>query len=74
MIDLGALLVAVASVLGVGLLLGAGIPLVYALGVRARESGRAGSTSLSVALMAVCVLLALAGIVVIVFGDAILGG
>ena len=74
MFDLGALAVAVASVLGVGLLLGAGIPLIYALGVRSRESARPGSSAVSVALMAVCVLLALTGIVVIVFGDAIFGG
>ncbi len=74
MLDIGGLAVAVASVLGVGLLLGAGIPLVYALGVRSRESGRAGSNAVSAALMAVCVLLALGGIVVIVFGDALFGG
>ncbi|SFS10069.1 hypothetical protein SAMN04487783_1353 [Agrococcus baldri] len=74
MFDLEVLLVAVGSVLGVGLLLGAGIPLIYALGVRSRESGRPGSNAVSAALMLVCVLLALGGIVVIVFGDAIFGG
>ena len=72
--DVSVLVVAVASVLGVGLLLGAGIPLIYALAVRSKESRRPGSNALSYALMAVCVLLALAGIVVIVFGDALLGG
>lgn len=72
--DLGALAVAVASVLLVGLALGAGIPLVYALAVRAYESHRPGSTAASIALMMLCVLLALAGIVVIIFGDAIFGG
>lgn len=70
-IDVSVLLVSVASVLGVGLLLGAGIPLVYALAVRAKESRRPGSNAFSYALMAVCVLLAAAGIVVIVFGDTI---
>lgn len=72
--DLGALASAVLQVLVVGLLLGAGIPLIYALGIRAQESGRPGSTLLSVVLMSACVLLAVAGIVIIVFGDAILGG
>lgn len=73
MFDFGSLAVAVASVLGVGLLLGAGIPLIYALGVRAHESTRPGSTALSVGLMAACFLLAVAGIVLIIFGDAIFG-
>ncbi|WP_413317639.1 hypothetical protein AA0Z99_11925 [Agrococcus sp. 1P02AA] len=72
-IDFGALVVAVGSVLGVGLLLGAGIPLLYALGVRSRESRRPGSSAVSVALFATCVLLAVAGIIVIVFGDALFG-
>jgi hypothetical protein len=72
--DLGALAVAVVSVLAVGLLLGAGIPLVYALAVRSYESHRPGSTALSIALIAACVLLTLAGIVMIIFGDAIFGG
>ena len=71
--DLGALVTAVISVLVVGLLLGAGIPLIYALGIRAYESHRPGSTALSVALMSTCVLLAVAGILVIIFGDAIFG-
>lgn len=66
--DLGALGVAVVSVLGVGLLLGAGIPLVYALGVRARESERPGAKAASTALFAACVFLAIAGIVLIIFG------
>ena len=74
MFDLGVLLVAVGSVLGVGLLLGAGIPLIYALGIRAHESRRPSSNAVSAALMIVCLLLALAGIVVIIFGDAIFGG
>ncbi|MCH1881658.1 hypothetical protein [Agrococcus sp. ARC_14] len=72
--DLGSLAVAVISVLGVGLLLGAGIPLIYALAVRSHESDRPGSAAVSVALIAACVLLAIAGIVMIVFGDAIFGG
>lgn len=66
--DLGSLVIAVLSVLGVGLLLGAGIPLIYALAVRAHESERRGSTAVSVTLIAACVLLALAGIVMIVWG------
>lgn len=73
MFDLSSLAVAVASVLGVGLLLGAGIPLLYALAVRAKESRRPGSTAVSVALMCLCALLAVAGIVLIVFGDALFG-
>lgn len=73
MFDLSSLAVAVASVLGVGLLLGAGIPLLYALAVRAKESRRAGSTAVSVALLSLCALLAVAGIVLIVFGDALFG-
>ncbi|WP_347755261.1 hypothetical protein [Agrococcus sp. ProA11] len=72
--DFGALATAVLSVLLVGLLLGAGIPLIYALGIRAFESHRPGSTALSVALMSACVLLAVAGILVIIFGDAVFGG
>ena len=43
--DLGALGVAIASVLVVGLLLGAGIPLIYALAIRSLESHRPGSTA-----------------------------
>lgn len=73
MFDLGTLLVAVGSVLGVGLLLGAGIPLIYALGIRSKESGRAGSNAVAAVLMVACVLLAVAGIIVIIFGDAIFG-
>jgi hypothetical protein len=73
MFDLGSLAVAVASVLGVGLLLGAGIPLIYAIAVRAKESRRPGSNALAASLMVLCVLLALAGIVIIVFGDQLLG-
>lgn len=72
--DLGALATAVISVLVVGLLLGAGIPLIYALGIRTYESRRPGSTALSIVLMSTCVLLAVAGILVIIFGDAIFGG
>lgn len=71
--DLGALGVAIASVLAVGLLLGAGIPLVYALGIRSLESGRPGSTAVGRGLLALCVVLALAGIVVIVFGKQLFG-
>lgn len=71
--DLGALGVAIVSVLSVGLLLGAGIPLVYALGIRSIESERPGSTAVGRALLALCVVLALAGIVVIVFGKQLFG-
>ncbi|MCR8670740.1 hypothetical protein [Agrococcus sp. HG114] len=71
--DVGALGIAIASVLGVGLLLGAGIPLVYALGIRSLESERPGSTVVGGALLGLCVLLALAGIVVIVFGKQLFG-
>ena len=66
--DLGALGVAIASVLVVGLLLGAGIPLVYALAIRSIESQRAGSNVIAGLLLSLCALLAIAGIVVIVFG------
>lgn len=72
--DLGALATAVISVLVVGLLLGAGIPLIYALGIRTYESRRPGSTAVAVVLMTTCVLLAVAGILVIIFGDAIFDG
>lgn len=72
-IDFGALGIAIASVLGVGLLLGAGIPLVYALAIRSIESRRPGSTAVAVALLALCLLLAIAGIVVIVFGKQLFG-
>jgi hypothetical protein len=71
--DLGALGVAIVSVLGVGLLLGAGIPVIYATAIRSIESRRPGSTALAVALLALCALLALAGIVVIVFGKQLFG-
>ncbi|MDR7233849.1 hypothetical protein ACIQC8_07085 [Agrococcus sediminis] len=71
--DLGALAVSIVSVLGVGLLLGAGIPLLYALGIRSIESHRPGSTAVAAALLSLCVLLALAGIVVIVFGKQLFG-
>jgi hypothetical protein len=74
MFDLGVLLVAVGSVLGVGLLLGAGIPLIYALGIRAQESRRPWSNAVSAVLMLACLLLALGGIVVIIYGDAIFAG
>ncbi|WP_425845164.1 hypothetical protein [Agrococcus sp. TSP3-2-1] len=72
-IDFGALAIAIASVLGVGLLLGAGIPLIYAVGIRSLESRRPGSTALGRSLLGVCVLLAAAGIVVIVFGKQLFG-
>jgi hypothetical protein len=72
-IDFGALAIAIASVLCVGLLLGAGIPLVYALGIRSLESERRGSTVLGRSLLGLCVLLALAGIIVIVFGKQLFG-
>lgn len=72
-IDVGAVLTSILYVLGVGLLLGAGIPTVYALGVRAIESHRPGSTVVGTVLFASCVVLAVAGIVLIVFGDAIFG-
>ncbi len=71
--DLGALAVAIGSVLIVGLLLGAGIPLVYALAIRSLESRRAGSNVLAGVLLSLCGLLAVAGIVVIVFGKQLFG-
>lgn len=71
--DLGAVLTSILLVLGVGLLLGAGIPTVYALGVRAFESPRKGSTVVGVLLMTACAVLAVGGIVLIIFGDSILG-
>ena len=71
--DLGALAVAIASVLVVGLLLGAGIPLIYALAIRSIESRRPGSNAVAGLLLALCGLLAVAGIVVIVFGKQLFG-
>jgi len=71
--DLGALATAIVSVLAVGLLLGAGIPVVYALAIRSLESHRPGSTAVAGALLTLCALLAVAGIVVIVFGKQLFG-
>ncbi|MET4098782.1 hypothetical protein ABIB37_001019 [Agrococcus sp. UYP10] len=71
--DLGALATAIVSVLAVGLLLGAGIPVVYALAIRSLESRRPGSTAVAGVLLALCALLAVAGIVVIVFGKQLFG-
>ncbi len=71
--DLGALAIAIASVLIVGLLLGAGIPLIYALAIRSLESQRAGSNAVAGLLLSLCALLAIAGIVVIVFGKQLFG-
>ena len=71
--DLVALATAIGSVLVVGLLLGAGIPLIYALAIRSIESERAGSTPVAVLLLSICGLLAAAGIVVIVFGKQLFG-
>lgn len=71
--DLGALAVAIGSVLVVGLRLGAGIPLIYALAIRSIESERPGSTVVAGLLLALCALLAIAGILVIVFGKQLFG-
>jgi hypothetical protein len=71
--DPGALGVAIASVLGVGLLFGAGIPLIYALAIRSLESRRPGSTALAVVLLSLCALLAVAGVLVIIFGKQLFG-
>lgn len=71
--DLGALASAIASVLVVGLLLGAGIPLIYALAIRSIESERPGSNAVAGLLLALCALLAIAGIVMIVFGKQLFG-
>jgi ACR3 family arsenite efflux pump ArsB len=72
-LDFGALGVAIASVLAVGLLFGAGIPLIYALAIRSLESHRPGATAVAVTLLSLCALLALAGVLVIVFGKQLFG-
>ncbi|MGM1029158.1 MAG: hypothetical protein ACQEWM_04690 [Actinomycetota bacterium] len=72
--DLGALAVAIGSVLVVGLLLGAGIPLIYGFAIRSLESERAGSNAVAGALLSLCALIAVAGILVIVFGKQWFGG
>lgn len=72
-VDLAAVGVSLISVFAVGLLLGAGIPVIYALGARSLASDKPGSSALGVACMSVCVVLALAGIVVIVWGKQLFG-
>lgn len=81
-------LAALGSVMGVGLLLGAGLPAVFALGLRALSLGRgvgvggqeatgqasAAGRVLAALCFAVVVAAALFGIVVIIFGDKIFGG
>ncbi len=73
MFDLSALLVSIVSVLVVGVLLGAGIPTIYALGARQLEQSAPRNRVLGWTAMAVCVLLAAMGIVLIVFGKALFG-
>lgn len=73
MFDLSALLVSIVSVLVVGLTLGAGIPTLYALGARQLEQSTTRAKVLGWSAMAVCVLLAAAGIVLIVWGKALFG-
>ncbi|MFC7431546.1 MULTISPECIES: hypothetical protein [unclassified Agrococcus] len=73
MFDLSALLVSIVSVLVVGLVLGAGIPTIYALGARQLEQATTRAKVLGWSAMAVCVLLAAAGIVLIVWGKALFG-
>lgn len=78
---------AIWQVLLVGLLLGAGLPALYALGLRSLNVGRTvqadgtvvGSTpamnrTIGYLLIGIVVAVALFGIVVIVFGDQIFGG
>ncbi len=73
------------QVAAVGILLGAGLPALFALGIRALSSGPATADgpadapapvfmrSLAVACFGLCVLAVLFGIVVIVFGNQIFG-
>ncbi|GAB3928309.1 hypothetical protein GCM10011575_12000 [Microlunatus endophyticus] len=74
------------KVLAVGILLGAGLPALYALGLRSMNSGRtvnadgtvSGSTSaagraVGLVILAVVIAIALFGIVVIVWGKQIFG-
>jgi hypothetical protein len=75
------------QVVAVGLVLGAGLPALFALGVRALETDRvlfadgpeftsratAGGKALSVLCFALCALAVLFGIVVIIFGKQLFG-
>jgi len=78
---------AIWQVLLVGLLLGAGLPALYAVGLRSLNAGRTvqpdgtvvGTTptanrALGYAIIGLVVAVALFGIVVIVFGDQLFGG
>ncbi|WP_345439489.1 hypothetical protein [Microbacterium gilvum] len=77
-IDLPGILGSVLQVLVVGLLLGAGLPALFALGMRllaaAPEHGPAPARAGAWTCFALCIVAAVAGIVVIVFGKAIFGG
>ena len=80
-IDLSGILGSVAQVLVAGLLLGAGLPALFALGVRllavSPEPGSRGVQGARVgawACFGLCILAALLGIVVIVFGKQLFGG
>ncbi|WOF22181.1 hypothetical protein N8K70_12415 [Microbacterium betulae] len=80
-IDLGGILGSIAQVLVAGLLLGAGLPSLFALGVRlltvAPEPGARGLSPARAgawACFGLCLAAALLGIVVIVFGKQIFGG
>lgn len=74
------------KVLGVGILLGAGLPALYALALRSLNSGRtvnadgtvsgtasAGGRALGIVLLAIIIAIALFGIVVIVWGKQLFG-
>ncbi|WP_430591902.1 hypothetical protein [Humidisolicoccus flavus] len=65
--------VTISQVLGVGLLLGAGVPAIFALGIRSLDSEKQGSTPVGISLLALCVILAISGVLLIVFGDTWFG-
>ncbi|GAA2170501.1 hypothetical protein GCM10009846_01130 [Agrococcus versicolor] len=73
MFDVAALLTSIVSVLVVGIVLGAGIPTIYALGAAQLELQTPRGRALGWTAMGVCVLLAAMGIVMIVWGKALFG-
>lgn len=80
-LDLAGIAGSVVQVLVVGLLFGAGLPALFALGIRQLAvadgdvAGRRGSArSWAVACFAAAILVALLGVVVIVFGKQMFGG
>jgi hypothetical protein len=73
MFDPAALVTSILSVLVVGIVLGAGIPTIYALGARQLEQDSPRARALGWTAMGACVLLAAMGIVLIVWGKALFG-